>query len=279
VLELESWHGFALATRRALELVRTPLVCVLQHDLAFLRKAELRPVAHALLHPTDGGRRRVRYVHFPRATQHGYRHELRMRTRLQVGPPVEFAAPGGGSAALTRFPQFLDGTHLACTEWYLGMFERAEREPPFLRMARRGATQENTLGEYMLALAKRSPPPPPPPPPADGEPPAAAAEEGGSAAVSLGVQRVVAEFGGWLWNVEDPQGFLVFHLDSGRHYAQWERDEKGLPPSPMLENYRKACAAQAAGAPVEAILPLVPQTTGKRVLAATGLCQARAPET
>ena len=61
MLELESWHGFALATRRALELVRTPLVCVLQHDLAFLRKAELRPVAHALLHPTDGGRRRVRY--------------------------------------------------------------------------------------------------------------------------------------------------------------------------------------------------------------------------
>jgi hypothetical protein len=33
ILELDSWHGFALATRRALDSVATPLVCVIQHDL------------------------------------------------------------------------------------------------------------------------------------------------------------------------------------------------------------------------------------------------------
>ena len=81
----------------------------------------------------------------------------------------------------------------------------------------------------------------------------------------------------WLWNTEDPQGFVVFHLDASRHHAQWECDEKGLPPSEMLENYRRAAAAQARGEPVEAILPLVPQTSGKRVLAESGLCQRFAP--
>ena len=91
--------------------------------------------------------------------------------------------------------------------------------------------------------------------------------------VTLGVHRVCAEFGGWLWDVEDSRGFVIFHLDASRHYAQWEVEEKGLPASQMLTNYHQAVAAQAAGLPVEAILPLVPQTTGKRVLAESGLCQ------
>lgn len=56
LLELETWHGFALATLRALELVHTPLVCVIQHDLAFLRRVNLAPVADILL------RRQVREV-------------------------------------------------------------------------------------------------------------------------------------------------------------------------------------------------------------------------
>ena len=43
----------------------------------------------------------------------------------------------------------------------------------------------------------------------------------------------------------------------------------------LLENYRAARRAQAAGLPVEAVLPLVPETTGKRLLAASGLCQRR----
>ena len=90
---------------------------------------------------------------------------------------------------------------------------------------------------------------------------------------SLGVLRVCAEFGGWLWNAEDKQGFVVFHLDASRHHAQWECDETGTPPSQLLEHYRHAAAAQARGEPVEAVLKYVPQTTGKRVLAESGLCQ------
>lgn len=45
VVELTTWHGFALATLHALNLCNTPLVCVVQHDLAFLRRVDLAPVA------------------------------------------------------------------------------------------------------------------------------------------------------------------------------------------------------------------------------------------
>lgn len=65
VLELESWHGFALATLRALELVQTPLVCVIQHDLAFLRRVELAPIADVLLLEQPGVVRKFNFVNFP----------------------------------------------------------------------------------------------------------------------------------------------------------------------------------------------------------------------
>ena len=65
VLELESWHGFALATLRALELVQTPLVCVIQHDLAFLRRVDFAPIADVLLREQPGAVRKCNFVNFP----------------------------------------------------------------------------------------------------------------------------------------------------------------------------------------------------------------------
>jgi hypothetical protein len=66
------------------------------------------------------------------------------------------------------------------------------------------------------------------------------AEEMGDGSVSKGVLRVCAEFGNWLWHPEDGRGHLIFHLDSGKHYAAWEQHERGLPPSPLLDEYRAA---------------------------------------
>ena len=294
VVELPNWHGFALGTRHALSLVTTPLVVVIQHDLAFLRRIDLRPVAEQLLRaPRAPSSERVNYVVFPRATQHGYRRELLLRTGLRVGAPVDFDG-AAGTVPLTRFPQFLDGTHLARCDWYRHLFRRAEKEAAFAKMVGHGSTrfsQEMTLGPYMLALAKTAAQRVPVPratltavpvpcatraavPRAksrrDGDPSKDCKEE---EEVSLGVLRVCAEFGGWLWNAEDKQGFVVFHLDASRHHAQWECDETGTPPSQLLEHYRHAAAAQARGEPVEAVLKYVPQTTGKRVLAESGLCQ------
>ena len=168
-------------------------------------------------------------------------------------------------------------------------------EPSFGRLVGRGKTrfsQEMTLGPYMCTLAKtagaqrvlvragRAPSKLGSDAEAKADGMSLQREGDGRGGVqedevSLGVLRVCAEFGCWLWNTDDPQGFVVFHLDASRHHAEWEGKANGLPPSEMLHNYRKARELQALGMPVEAVLPLVPQTTGKRVLAETmaGLCQ------
>jgi hypothetical protein len=107
VLELESWHGFSRATERALAEVRTPLVCVIQHDLAFLRPVRLGPVAGALLQRRIDDNH-VHCVTFPRYKQREYTVDLRLRTGLRVGSPC-LVQTEAGVVALTRLPQFLDG--------------------------------------------------------------------------------------------------------------------------------------------------------------------------
>lgn len=70
VVELPKWHGFALATQQALKLVQTPLVMIIQHDLAFLRKIDLLPVAAVLLGERENcALERVNFVNFPRSNQ------------------------------------------------------------------------------------------------------------------------------------------------------------------------------------------------------------------
>lgn len=106
IIELDEWHGFSLATQKGLSLVSTPLVCIIQHDLAFVRDAALKPITEILMF------RRANFITFSRPSQRHYREELRLRTGLQVGGPVRF-----GSTELTRLPQFLDGTHIARVDW------------------------------------------------------------------------------------------------------------------------------------------------------------------
>jgi len=49
----------------------------------------------------------------------------------------------------------------------------------------------------------------------------------------LALFQVCAEFGGWLWNPEHPQGYLIYHLNSTGHYAAWEREQKSLSSPPL----------------------------------------------
>jgi hypothetical protein len=93
------------------------------------------------------------------------------------------------------------------------------------------------LGAVMLKLAKRAP--------------EAEEETGEKRSVSKGVLSVCSEFGGWLWHPEDAQGHIIFHLDSGKHYAAWEQQERGLPPSPMLDAYHAAVSWGPSPAPSE----------------------------
>ena len=129
ILELSEWHGFGLATKRALELVATPLVIVIQHDLAFMREVDLRPAVLALLEPAVDANLQspapapVNCIYFGRESQRNYRENLRSRTKLEVGAPVDWMGSRGETMALTRLPQFCDGTHLARVSWYRGIFQ------------------------------------------------------------------------------------------------------------------------------------------------------------
>ena len=128
LLRLQSWHGFGHACRAGLEMVSTPLVFVVQHDMAFRRRVELTPLARLLLArrtlpaatrelpPCDeGGSVRgaprkqqsckegreegreegtgVAPLHFVGLLKHAtvnYRHRMRSRHNIDVGAPVLF---------------------------------------------------------------------------------------------------------------------------------------------------------------------------------------------
>ena len=189
VLELESWHGFGLACRRALELVRTPLVFVVQHDMAFRRRVDLTPVAQALLLSEHVLRdqeapERVNFVSLLKTTTVGYRERVRSRHKLEVGAPVATSTGGSGAepVMLTRMPQFFDCMHMARVPWYREIFTRPLLNGAAIGERTRGEFTENNLGLHMLRLALADP----------------SLHRGSD--VSAGVLAVSVAFGGWLYD-------------------------------------------------------------------------------
>ena len=236
LLELQSWHGFALATFAALQRVDTPLVCVVQHDLCFLRQVNLLPVAKLILSSQQRQQQQspVNCVALPKRGAGRYRETLRSRTGLEVGAPLGWEAFSHECTAacdahhtralrLTRLPQFLDGTHLASVRWYRTIFER-----PLLhgRLISVGQFTEDVLGQYMLQRAMER----------------TTAQPGAPA--SEGVLSVCAEFGTWLWSdgAEPP----IYHLDGRVFLSDGERARRGIPAKDT--RYRVAAQMAAAGA-------------------------------
>lgn len=219
LLELDHWHGFGLACRRALGEVTTPLVFVVQHDMAFTRRVDLGAVARVLLRPrapAGGAPGPVNFVCLLKTTTVGYRERVRSRHGLEVGDPVAFgAAPS--PVRLTRLPQFFDCMHLAASGWYRELFARPLLNGAAVGERTRGEFTENNLGLHMLGLALGRPELVP----AvleDGEP-------GGEA--SAGVLAVCADFGGWLY--DDGGGSMLTHLDGRKFLSAAEREARGVP--------------------------------------------------
>ena len=218
VLELEHWHGFGLACRAALERVSSPLVFVVQHDMAFRRPVELRPLVR-LLQTAGSEREPLNFVCLLKTTTVKYRERVRSRHKLDVGAPVAFDPPdppadeGAGPPApvpLTRLPQFFDCMHLARREWYRALFSRPLLNGAAIGERTRGEFTENNLGLHMLQLATARP----------------ERDEGGDA--SAGVLAVCAEFGGWLYDDGGPS--MVMHLDGRKFLSAVEREARGIPP-------------------------------------------------
>lgn len=214
VLELESWHGFALGIRRALDLVVTPFVCVVQHDVAFKRVVDLCPVVKVMQQNVG----RVNFVSLLKTSTEKYRVGFRSRTRLEVGEPVSWSWDGGGETLqLIRLPQFLDSTHLAHVGWYT---EQYEKDLLHGAPIGRGQFTEDNLGQYMLQQALLNP-----------------RIEGGA---SVGVLEVVANFGCWLYD-DGTGASMVVHLDGRKFMSPEQRVARSISAQDFRYRFAAAC--------------------------------------
>lgn len=243
LLKLESWHGFAKSTERALELVKTPLVCIVQHDLSFNRPINIQPIAELLLNGKEREEmglspnireEKINFIALPKASTIKYRTKLRSKTGLEVGEPVLFenVSNSDANASLIRLPQFLDGTHIARVDWYKDIFQI-----PLLHGEKlaKGQFTEDNLGQYMLQQAKENngkcftstcvSVPSSNPSDTSETNQISTTTEG----VSVGVLRVMGMYGGWLWHDSECEDPVIFHLDGRVFQSASEREKRGIP--------------------------------------------------
>eukprot|EP00928_Gymnodinium_smaydae_P084856 TRINITY_DN6812_c2_g3_i2.p1 TRINITY_DN6812_c2_g3~~TRINITY_DN6812_c2_g3_i2.p1 ORF type:complete len:379 (-),score=81.70 TRINITY_DN6812_c2_g3_i2:171-1307(-) len=129
LLELPTNHGFGFAVRAALEHVDTPLVCVVQHDRAFLRRISLRDVVATMLEQQG----RVGYVLLPTKSTSNYAAKQSCKLAREGAPVghrdierLALALPTPGQRLLPCLSWF-DSTHLCLTSYYRDfIFARSE---------------------------------------------------------------------------------------------------------------------------------------------------------
>lgn len=86
VLRLAERVGFAHAAYAGLREVRTEFVIVVQHDLAFVRTVDVRPLCDVLgAHPGV-----VNYITLPGAKHIGVQHHILTKYGIKVEPTTEF---------------------------------------------------------------------------------------------------------------------------------------------------------------------------------------------
>lgn len=121
VIRLEAWHGFGWATKAALDIVRTPLICMIQHDLTFQRSVPIRGLVNILLSKSST----VNCVTLSRSKTQNYRHAIRSRCGIDVGPPMSFSVDGGPVDAIddTRPPQISISPESELSSISAGAFE------------------------------------------------------------------------------------------------------------------------------------------------------------
>lgn len=180
VLQLRSWHGFALAVKRALEEVRTPTVCIVQHDLQFRREINLVPLLEIIQDEAND----VNYIYFKRDAQKNYKEKAKSLHNLALGLPINF----GTNTPLMRLPRYFDGTHIARTDWYREKICEGTNFKP-------GQFIDQSLGKKMLDQAMKKP--------------ECMLVDGNK--ISTGVHEICNEFGCWMWCGEEEP--LIDHLN------------------------------------------------------------------
>jgi hypothetical protein len=138
LLEQPCHRGFALGVCRALRLVRTPFVMVVQHDRPMIRDAPLPEILSAMTaHPS------LAHVGFPTGSTRKY--ELIAMSKYGIAVADSHVQHEG----LRFLPllQFLDSTHVARTSAYRALMRR--------HGFKRGDFTEDSLGQAQLAAIRR----------------------------------------------------------------------------------------------------------------------------
>ena len=121
VLRLAERQGFGFAVRAALELVRTPFVCIMQHDRTFMRRFEqVEPLLQAMSQNPC-----LKMVGLPTTTNDPTRYIIQAVTKLgemKVShPPFDSLIVTSSASPFLRFiPMIMwhDSTHFASTSYY-----------------------------------------------------------------------------------------------------------------------------------------------------------------
>jgi len=120
LLELGANHGFGFAVRAALELVDTPLVCVIQHDRTFMRHVDVEPIVRSMLEHQG----RVGYVlmHTKSTGKYVVCQSSRLREKGVKAEDCDIERlalplPGEGRRLLPCLTWY-DSTHLCLTSYY-----------------------------------------------------------------------------------------------------------------------------------------------------------------
>ena len=218
ILVLDSWHGFALAVKRALGRVATPLVAVVQHDLEWRRPVDLTPIAETLLSEQD---HEVSYIYFRRDGQKNYREKCKGLHRIDVGASKYF---GESKVPLMRLARFFDGTHIAKTDWYVDLLSSYS--------FKKGQFIDTHLGFDMLKQAILSP--------------ELIASDCGS--VSKGVLAVGEKYKGlWMWDGDNGQP-IIRHLNGRAMMSASELERAKAKRAEKPNGDVATDAAAAAGA-------------------------------
>lgn len=154
LLELSTHHGFGFAVRAALEIVTTPLVCVVQHDRILLRDLDLGEIARFVLSSES----RVGYVLLPTRATMDYPHRQRVRLGAHgIRPPLScvepFALPVADGKQLLPCLGWYDSTHISLRSHYVDFIFAAA--PNAQRLITKGAFLENEIAPLQLAEIAR----------------------------------------------------------------------------------------------------------------------------
>ena len=132
--------GFGFALKKALTYVRTPFVCVVQHDRNFVRRVDIESLVAEL----EKHQSWLKYIGLPTTTTLHYPRFVLSKYAFRIEPKRL-------SPSITVVPllQWYDSTHICATQHYRDFVYRGD-------LVKKGGFVEDKLGQFQLADIRKN---------------------------------------------------------------------------------------------------------------------------